>query len=546
MYFNIQEIESALQYFELLSNSAVRFMLPEKTHEDRVCHALKVSTGGTAAKPGVYFVSGVHAREWLPPDALITFTEMLLEAYESQSSIQLNNRNFSFSEIKAIVEKLELFIFPCANPDGRHFSLTEEPLWRQNRRPSQQANPDCTGVDVNRNFDFLWNFEDYFHPDLYDGYYYNGWLSASRDECNPEDYIGPAAMSEPETNNIASIVRDNPNISFFIDLHSVGGYLLYNWGNDESQTSNPEMNFNNSAYHGNIGIAGDSNYSEYVNPNDNSIRGRLLKVLYKGIESYRGSQYDMRTSFALYPTVGTTVDYMNSRMYQNPPGNRLHSFVIECGTMLTFFPPVDERGQTIKEIVSGLLEFCLDILKLEPDCYLRNNLEDMGEEPQPGDAITYSSPDIIHYQESLSLPELLRLRNSDGEFVSQDLRAGGENSICLRIFNRGYQPDKVKVSLYCARFEDLTEPLLWQHVGNTDSVIVKPYESELTQPVSWQGTFERRVDVDQRFVFIALLESTKEPAPLDPPNSRPFRDIDHFAGFVRNNNNIVLKAFRFV
>jgi hypothetical protein len=36
---------------------------------------------------GIYFLGGIHAREWGSPDILINFVEQLCEAYRKQSGI---------------------------------------------------------------------------------------------------------------------------------------------------------------------------------------------------------------------------------------------------------------------------------------------------------------------------------------------------------------------------------------------------------------------------------------------------------------------------
>ena len=97
------------------------------------------------------------------------------------------------------------------NPDGYAWTWTsgEARFWRKNRslrRPDlAEANPDCQGVDLNRNFDFAW-----------------GGLSPlplprprppapSEPGCDREDpcsvvYCGPSAFSEPETQAVRDFI----------------------------------------------------------------------------------------------------------------------------------------------------------------------------------------------------------------------------------------------------------------------------------------------------------------------------------------------------
>src|SRR6476660_5722809 len=64
------------------------------------------------------------------------------------------------------------------------------------------------------------------------------------------------------------------NIEFFIDLHSAGQEILYSWGDDDDQTGDPSMNFQNASYNGQRGITdtlGDISspeYKEYIPASD--------------------------------------------------------------------------------------------------------------------------------------------------------------------------------------------------------------------------------------------------------------------------------------
>ena len=111
------------------------------------------------------------------------------------------------------------------------------------------------GVDINRNFDALWDFRRHFAPD--------SGVSASDDPCHPQVYVGPAAASEPETRNVVWLLDRIPRTRWFIDVHSYVPAIYHTWGFDENQTSDPSMNFRNPAFDGQRGRAGDA-YREYI------------------------------------------------------------------------------------------------------------------------------------------------------------------------------------------------------------------------------------------------------------------------------------------
>src|SRR5205823_4987303 len=137
--------------------------------------------------------------------------EQLAQAYRTNSGLTLGGNTFTAAQIQNIVNKLDIFVLPQANPDGRHFSMTVDTMWRKNRRPApsgNQGNPNCVGVDINRNYDFLWDYPVYFNAQAP--------IANSTDPCDYQVYIGPAAASEPETQNAVYLMETFPQIRFFI------------------------------------------------------------------------------------------------------------------------------------------------------------------------------------------------------------------------------------------------------------------------------------------------------------------------------------------
>src|SRR5271166_3700647 len=101
-YLNVTEVESALAaataapyagFTELIT-------LPNQTREGRTCHAIKIANGGGARRPGVYFLGGVHSREWGSADILINFIEQLEQAYFSASDLTFGTKAFSALEVQ--------------------------------------------------------------------------------------------------------------------------------------------------------------------------------------------------------------------------------------------------------------------------------------------------------------------------------------------------------------------------------------------------------------------------------------------------------------
>jgi murein tripeptide amidase MpaA len=356
-YLAVSEVESALSALAQPPNDTFVQLLtpPHQTWEARVCHAVKVGKGTNPGRVGVCLIGGVHAREWGSPDILIFFLTQLAGAYRGGTGLSLGGKTFTAAQVKAVVDTKDLYVFPQVNPDGRHHSLTVDPSWRMNRRPGPANSPTCAGVDINRNYDFLWRYTEYFSPDAP--------VANSTDPCDPQQtYIGPGPASEPETRNVVWMFDTFPGIRYFIDLHSYGEKILYCWGDDEDQTADPGMNFRNPAYDGKRGVVGDAAYREYIPPDDRAAVVALAGQMWDAIAAVRGRAYEVEQSLDLYPTAGTSDDYAFSRHLADPARPKVYGFTIEWGrdsNPTPFHPPYPEMKQVMAEVAAGLLEFCV-------------------------------------------------------------------------------------------------------------------------------------------------------------------------------------------
>src|SRR5260370_7872153 len=167
--------------------------------------------------------------------------------------------------------------------------------------PAGHNNASCVGVDINRNYDFLWNYPAYYDP--------TAPVQNSTNPCDYQIYIGPSAVSEPETKNAVWMFDKYTNIRYFIDVHSYSEDILYSWGDDDDQTTNPSMNFQNAAYNGKRGVAGDAKYKEYIPATDKTTAVNLANKMKSAIQAVRGRVYKRQRSMDLYRTAGTPDDY---------------------------------------------------------------------------------------------------------------------------------------------------------------------------------------------------------------------------------------------
>lgn len=349
-YLNVEEIEAALDSLARSYPDVTELVaLPNRTAEGRETHALRIGPADKACASAAVITGGLHAREWVPPDAIVNLAADLLEAHAEGLGLRYGGQRFSAEEIRTLVENVQLVLFPCVNPDGRHHSQTVDPMWRKNRRRVRPGlDPRCVGVDLNRNFDALWDFRRHFAAD--------SGVSASDNPCHPQVYVGPAAESEAETRNVVWLLDRYPGTRWFVDVHAYVPAIYHTWGFDENQTSNPAMSFRDPAFDGQRGRAGDT-YREYIPEEDVAALQELGMAMEEAIRTASGADYVLEQSFSLYPTSGTCDDYAYSRHFVDGTKGKILGFTVECGR--SFQPSWAEAEDVIREVCAGLIALCL-------------------------------------------------------------------------------------------------------------------------------------------------------------------------------------------
>ncbi len=159
-------------------------------------------------EPVVWYDALHHAREPIGGEALMRFLQHLAEGYGNDD------------EVTRLVDRNNLIVIPCVNPDGYEFNRQLAPsgggLWRKNMAPLPSG---ALGADLNRNYDWEWGPQ---------------WPGSSSFEGSHE-YHGPSAFSEPETQALRDFAAANPP-DLVISCHSYGGYCLMPWGYDAQTT----------------------------------------------------------------------------------------------------------------------------------------------------------------------------------------------------------------------------------------------------------------------------------------------------------------------
>ncbi len=364
----------------------IKSTLPLKSWQEKIVPALTITSLDPKAEAPVripvLFTGGVHAREWAPPDALLSFCERLLTAasskpmaditysdFRDRSKITYSGYSVSAADVRNIVEKFVVHVVPIVNPDGRDFSLSNgnqllQKMWRKNRREppgNLRFDPQCWGVDINRNFPIAWKAETYYTPTAAQQ---ASW--SSRHERG--NYRGPSPESEPETRNLMTLVKEKV-IQYLVDVHMQGRTIFHPWGLETNQSTDITQSFLNPFFDhrlddksptgGRDGVHGSA-YGEFFPNNPMFGQGALLDrhirlarsmtaeilasagpdVLAKSRSTYTVQQA------AVLPTTGAFDDYTFSQQFINPFLPPIHAYTLESGSNTRFVAnqPIDNDG----------------------------------------------------------------------------------------------------------------------------------------------------------------------------------------------------------
>ena len=175
------------------------------TIENRPIYWLRISNNPDVAqplKPQMLYTAMHHAREPGSLTATIFYMWYLLENYGTDPVVT------------SIVNNTELYFVPCVNPDGFIYNLTIAPngggMWRKNRRNNGNG---TFGVDLNRNYGYLWGYDN----------------TGSSPFGGNETYRGPSAFSEVETQAIKWFTEQH-QFKIAMNYHTYNNELLSPFG----------------------------------------------------------------------------------------------------------------------------------------------------------------------------------------------------------------------------------------------------------------------------------------------------------------------------
>ena len=188
--------------------------------------------GNPNAKKQVLVSAGLHGREYLTPLLVMKQLEFYLTYYDVG--------HYSHIPYATLFEEVCFYVIPMNNPDGIMLSqegigsltdptlrATVEGIYYSDlsagltsqtniNKYLQYWKANARGVDLNRNFDALW--EEYFNYSL----------------PSFAQYKGPSAASEPETQATVALIESLSNLVSVLCIHSQGEVLYWNCGQEPS------------------------------------------------------------------------------------------------------------------------------------------------------------------------------------------------------------------------------------------------------------------------------------------------------------------------
>lgn len=200
-YKNPDEVEAFVKDLHARFPELTELRSIGKSLEGRDIWAIKITGDEPVENPKpVFFVNGMHhAREVMTPEITTDMVEYLVTRYASDPAV------------KAWLDSSVVWVLPMFNVDGNNKMWNGDSMWRKNTRGGH-------GVDINRNYPYAWNT-----------------CRGSSGSTWAQDYRGPSAASEPETQAMMKFVSSIKPV-FSISYHSYSEIVIYPYGCSPKRT----------------------------------------------------------------------------------------------------------------------------------------------------------------------------------------------------------------------------------------------------------------------------------------------------------------------
>ncbi|GAB4207172.1 MAG: hypothetical protein Fur0023_17710 [Bacteroidia bacterium] len=172
--------------------------------EGRPIYYVKISDNPNTdePEPEVLYTALHHSREPASLSQLIFFMWYLLENYNTDPDAQF------------LINNTEMYFIPCVNPDGYEYNRTTNPNGGGMHRKNRRNNGDGTyGVDLNRNYGYMWGYDN----------------TGSSPNTSSDTYRGTGPFSEPETQSVRNFCIAHQFVNA-LNAHTYSNLYIYPWG----------------------------------------------------------------------------------------------------------------------------------------------------------------------------------------------------------------------------------------------------------------------------------------------------------------------------
>lgn len=206
-FFTLNEMYQILDSMALLYPNLITMKQAISTInsiQNRPIYYVKISDNPNTdePEPEVLYTALHHAREPASLSQLIFYMWYLLENYNTDPDVQF------------LVNTTEMYFIPCTNPDGYVYNQSTNPngggMFRKNRRNNGDGS---YGVDLNRNYGYMWGYDN----------------TGSSPNTNSDTYRGTGPFSEPETQAIRDFCIAHQFVNA-LNAHTYSNLYIYPWG----------------------------------------------------------------------------------------------------------------------------------------------------------------------------------------------------------------------------------------------------------------------------------------------------------------------------
>ncbi len=284
-YFDPTEIASMLAQVVVDHPAITRVFTIGTTAQGRSIRAIEISNQPNNAEdePAIQFNAQHHAREVATSHVAMDIVETLTNGYGSDANIT------------TWVDGYTTIVVPMVNPDGVQHVFNGNSSWRKNRVVYS-----CTGVDLNRNYPYLW-----------------GPGCGSSSTCSSDIYRGPSSASELETQAMMAL-QDQYQFVMATSYHSFGQFIDYPYACSNGSLSGQMP--------------------------EHAVIHEMMHGVSDGIFGVDGTRYDV---YSPVPFGGVNGD--DTSWYYAHRG--VYAFIIEVGT--SFEPPFSQVSGIVNQNRGG-------------------------------------------------------------------------------------------------------------------------------------------------------------------------------------------------